>query len=92
MNAKPSRDLAALPPLQPMDSSGTPVLRTTKTFVDDPNVLAFASMKSTMSAERRRHGQVEKILTAYNESLERQIADLRELYMRSLSIKVGPNV
>lgn len=46
-------------------------------------------LKNLLSAERRRHAQVETLLTRQNDALQGQIADLRELYLKTIELKVG---
>ena len=98
MNIKPRRDLAAQPPLQPMDSSGVPAPRTPCTAVSTPRPesVPMARYKQDMlylrrqiAAERARHASVEAVLTRYVASLESQVNDLRDLYIRSLGITVS---
>jgi hypothetical protein len=78
------RNTSALPPLQPDFAAANP----------KPNDFASPSEKQWMlkmlAGERRRHGSVEAVLTRHIQTLEQQVADLRQLYFASIAVKTGP--
>ncbi len=47
--------------------------------------------KRLLYQERKRHGQVETILTRQITHLERQVDDLRKLYFGTISLTTSPN-
>jgi len=50
----------------------------------------IADYKGILSTERRYHAKVIRFLARQLEAQERQIADLRTLYISTLALKVGP--
>lgn len=66
------------------DSTAAKVVRS-----DDPTMLTW--WKRLLYQERKRHGQVETILTRQIIHLERQVDDLRKLYFGTISVPTSPN-
>jgi len=48
-------------------------------------------LKSLLATERRRHGNVEGILTRHIERLEKQVSDLQELFVQTVAEKLTVN-
>jgi hypothetical protein len=72
---------------RPLYDGTTPALTPDTSLTEWQNEKRW--LKSQLSAERRRHGSVEAVLTAHIATLEQQVADLRILYFQSLDIKAG---
>jgi hypothetical protein len=82
---KERRNTSALPPLTP-EGCGTDFERS------KPDNQTLASWwKRLLALERRRHGQVESILTRQITQLEQQVSDLRGLYLRTITMPIAPN-
>ena len=56
---------------------------------DDRTMISW--WKRLLYQERKRHGQVETILTRQIIQLERQVDDLRKLYFGTISVPTSPN-
>jgi hypothetical protein len=56
---------------------------------DDPTQITW--WKRLLYQERKRHGQVETILTRQIGQLEKQVDDLRRLYFSTITVATSPN-
>ncbi len=81
---KLTRNTNPLPPLQP-ESVSPPEFNYKGKRTDTASEISW--WRRIVNQERRRHGQVEQILTRHITSLEQQIVDLRGLYLRSITLK-----
>ena len=75
---KARRNLNPLPPLTPEGNAAT----------RKPDSLTDADWwKRLLHLERKRHGQVETVLTRHIASLEQQVQDLRSAYFSNLTLR-----
>jgi hypothetical protein len=83
MSAPKRRNLASLPALTP-DFAAVPAPTAPAPAPSDEVVW----WKRLLYNERKRHGQVEGVLTRHIASLEQQVNDLRGLYLSTINFPI----
>jgi hypothetical protein len=57
-----------------------------------PEFDELSFLRQMLAGERRRNGQVERVLTNHITSLERQIETMKDYFMSTIQVPVGPKL